>query len=413
MGITVIQAKTNQKKQRVCAYVRVSTMNSRQLDSLGNQKVAFERLYSHREDVDFLGVYSDKGISGSKEERPYFQAMLEECRKGHIDLIHTKSISRFARNTLTVLEVSRELKTLGVDIFFEEQNIHTLSSEGEVMLSVLASLAEEELRSMSANQHWAFQKKFQRGELIINTKRFLGYDVNESGELIINEREAEIVRRIYQLYLSGMGMHRIAKLFNKEGVPTVTGGRWHDTTIKNILSNEKYKGSALLQKYFHDGVHGPKRLNQGQLTQYLIEDNHEAIVSIEDWQKVQDRMGRGTWNRDTNRCYPFTSMLKCQYCGSTLKRQISYKKQIVWCCSKYIKEGKSSCQGMRVAEKAIAHWTLRKPVTVLERRENGQKHYDYSSQEGGRQYYEQDPTQNQGGSLLSGIHRPRRTAIKL
>ncbi|MGG6819095.1 UNVERIFIED_CONTAM: recombinase family protein, partial [Streptococcus canis] len=151
------------------AYVRVSTTNSSQLDSLENQIAYFTNLYGNRDDVTFVGVYHDKGISGSTDYRPSFQAMIEDCRKGQIDLIHTKSISRFARSTMTILEVSRELKVFGVGIYFEEQNINTLSSEGEVMLSVLASLAEEELESMSANQRWAFQKKFQRGEMVINT----------------------------------------------------------------------------------------------------------------------------------------------------------------------------------------------------------------------------------------------------
>ena len=158
---------------------------------------------------------------------------------------------------MTVLEVSRELKALGVGIYFEEQNINTLSNEGEGMLSVLASLAEEELQSMSDNQRWAFQRKFQRGEMVINTKRFMGYDVDDKGELVINEAEAQIVRRIFQLYLDGMGMHRIAKLLNQENVPTVTDAKWHDTTVRNILKNEKYKGTVLLQKYFHVGINWP------------------------------------------------------------------------------------------------------------------------------------------------------------
>lgn len=250
MAVRLIKAKSEQKKQRVCAYVRVSTTNSSQLDSLENQKTYFETLYANREDVDFLGVYYDKGISGSKEKRPSFQAMLEACRQGQIDLIHTKSISRFARNTMTVLEVSRELKVLGVGTYFEEQNINTLSNEGEAMLSVLASLAEEELESMSTNQRWAFQKKFQRGEMVINTKRFMGYDVDDDGELVINEAEAQIVRRIFHLYLDGKGMHRIAKLLNEEGVPTVSNAKWHDMTVGHMLRNEKYKGAAYRRPIF-------------------------------------------------------------------------------------------------------------------------------------------------------------------
>ncbi|WP_081103555.1 recombinase family protein, partial [Streptococcus oralis] len=187
MNIRKIEAKNNKRKKRICAYVRVSTTNGSQLDSLENQKFYFEKLYAERDDVEFLGVFCDKGISGSKYDRPDFQTMLDACRKGQIDVIHTKSISRFARDLINVLEISRELKTLGIDIFFEDQNIHTLSNEGEVVLTVLASLAEEELQSMSGNQRWSFRRKFQKGELLINAKRFLGYDLNEKGELVINK----------------------------------------------------------------------------------------------------------------------------------------------------------------------------------------------------------------------------------
>ncbi|MBF0778700.1 recombinase family protein [Streptococcus cuniculi] len=413
--MTVKKISVNKKvcKKRVCAYIRVSTTNGSQLDSLENQKQYFENLYSNREDIEFIGVYYDRGISGSKDKRPRFQAMLEDCRAGKIDVIHTKSIARFARNTVTVLEISRELKAIGIDIFFEEQHIHTLSSEGEVMLSVLASIAEDELRSMSGNQRWAFQKKFQRGELVINTKRFLGYDVDENGSLIVNPEEALIVREIFSLYLEGNGTHRIAKQLNEQGVATVTGAKWHDTTIRHMLSNEKYKGSVLLQKYFHDGVNGPKKLNKGQLEQYLIEDNHEAIISKADWQAVQDKLSSRKWQQGRNKTYRFTGLLKCQHCGSTLKRQVSYKKKIVWCCSKYIKEGKVACQGMRVPEVDISNWTIASPVTVIERNKDGKKYYSYSGQESTDQCSSSGQEENQGSCLLSGIHRPRRTAIKL
>lgn len=156
-------------KTRVCAYARVSTMTEKQQDSLTNQQAYYNHFFKNKKDVEFIGVYYDQGISGKLAKRPGFQQMLEDCMAGKIDVIHTKSISRFARNTELLLEVSRELKAIQVDIFFEEQNFHTLSNEGEVMLTVLASYAEEELRNMSENQRWAFQKKFQRGELVINT----------------------------------------------------------------------------------------------------------------------------------------------------------------------------------------------------------------------------------------------------
>ena len=404
------------EKIRVCAYARVSTMTEKQQDSLTNQQSYYNHFYQNKKDVDFIGVYYDQGISGKLAKRPGFQQMLEDCRAGKIDVIHTKSISRFARNTELLLTVSRELKTIQVDIFFEEQNLHTLSNEGEVMLTVLASYAEEELRNMSENQRWAFQNKFQRGELVINTKRFLGYDKDENGELIINPEEAKIVKRIYNLYLSGMGVHVIAKLFNEEKVYTVDGGKWYSSTITNILKNEKYKGDAILQKYYFAEIKAKQRLNQGQVQQYLITDNHEAIVSREDWEAVQKRLKqnrKANLSIDYNRRYPLSGLLKCEHCGSTLKRQKYYKGKVVWVCSKYIREGKEACIGMRVPDSVVQDWHVTQPTIVKEEIISGKKHYCYSSKENDSSGNREAGSKNQNGGLLSGIHRPRRTAIKL
>lgn len=413
MGVEIIPAKKSKIKPRVCAYVRVSSTFSNQLGSLENQIQYFESMYRENADVNFVGIYQDKGISGSKSHRPGFQAMVADCLAGKIDRIHTKSISRFARNTELLLETSRELKTKGIDIYFEEQGIHTLSSEGEVMLSVLASLAEDELESMSSNLRWAYKRKFQKGKLVINAKRFLGYDLNQDGELVINPAEATIVKRIFRNYLCGMGAHRIAKNFNKEGIPTVTNSKWYDTTILNILKNEKYKGSVLLQKYYRIGVNGKKILNHGHEDQYLIEENHEAIIPVDEWDAVQELLRSRKKSNGVNKKYPFTGMLKCMYCGSTLKRQIYYKGKITWCCSKYIREGKAVCQGMRVPETEMSSWQITQQVTVIERIKDGKKYYTYSGQEIGRHSGTKDKTESQGRSLLSSVHRPRRTAIKL
>lgn len=413
MSVEIIPAKQSKVKPRVCAYVRVSSTFSNQLGSLENQIQYFESLYRENADVNFVGIYQDKGISGSKSHRPGFQAMVADCLAGKIDRIHTKSISRFARNTELLLETSRELKTRGIDIYFEEQGIHTLSSEGEVMLSVLASLAEDELESMSSNIRWAYKRKFQKGKLVINAKRFLGYDVNQEGELVINPKEAAIVKRIFSSYLSGRGSHRIAKELNKEGIPSVTNSKWHDTTILNILKNEKYKGSALLQKYYRIGVNGKKVLNQGHEDQYLIEKNHEAIIPVDEWEAVQEILGSRKKSKGGNQKYPLTGMLKCMYCGSTLKRQIYYKGRITWCCSKYIREGKGVCQGMRVPEREISNWKINSEVTVIERIKDGKKYYTYSSQKVTADRHISNKEKDQGSRLLSSVYRPRRTAIKL
>ena len=205
------EGSAQSKKKRVCAYIRVSSDKEAQLDSLENQEAYFIRKYAQETGCEFVGIYSDVGISGTSENRPAFQEMLNACMCGEIDLIHTKSISRFARNTVTVLEVSRQLKSLGIGIYFEEQDINTMSAEGELMLTVLASFAQEESYNISENQKWAIQKKFARGDVMINTNRFLGYDKDKDGNLIINEKEAEIVRMIFRMYLGGDGTFRIAK----------------------------------------------------------------------------------------------------------------------------------------------------------------------------------------------------------
>lgn len=240
MKIRIMEPKqeAKQKKKRVCAYARVSTDNRKQEESLENQAASYERLIRSNPEYEFAGVYADQGISGYCESRPQFQEMIRKARAGGIDLIITKSISRFARNTVTVLKFARELKELGVGISFEEQNISTLSGDGEMMLAVLASFAQEESRSASENNKWSIRKKFERGEPQINTARFLGYDKAEDGGLVINQKEAAIVRLVFALTVHGVGSGRIAALLDFLGAKTVTGGNWHDGTIGQMIANE-------------------------------------------------------------------------------------------------------------------------------------------------------------------------------
>ena len=221
------------------------------------------------------------------------------------------------------------------------------------MLTVLSSFAQEESKNVSDNLKWRVKKKFERGELIINTTRFLGYDKDEYGDLVINPEEAEMVRRIFNEYLSGKGGFTIAKELNSEGIPTVGGGRWHDTTILGILKNEKYKGDAILQKYYTpDHLKKCSIRNKGEIDSYYIEDNHSAIISREMWEQVQEEIKRrakakgniaGDTDKYTKR-YPLTGMLYCSKCGSTLRRRTWNSKlnckKIVWQCSNYIKNGK-------------------------------------------------------------------------
>jgi len=230
MRVRIIEPiqKIQQAKKKVCAYARVSTDHKSQGESLENQIQYYENIISNNPDYEYVGVFADRGITGTTENRPQFQKMLGLCREGKIDLIITKSISRFARNTVIMLQTVRALNEIGVEVRFEKENIYTLSGDGELMLTVLSSFAQEESKSASDNMKWRFKKKFEKGELIINTTRFLGYDKDEYGDLIINIEEAEIVKRIYEEYLSGNGSTKIAKLFNTEGIPTVTGSKWNE-----------------------------------------------------------------------------------------------------------------------------------------------------------------------------------------
>lgn len=417
------EGSAQSKKKRVCAYIRVSSDKEAQLDSLENQEAYFIRKYAQETGCEFVGIYSDVGISGTSEKRPAFQEMLNACMCGEIDLIHTKSISRFARNTVTVLEVSRQLKSLGIGIYFEEQDINTMSAEGELMLTVLASFAQEESYNISENQKWAIQKKFARGDVMINTNRFLGYDKDKDGNLIINEKKAEIVRMIFRMYLGGDGTFRIAKKLNELGIPTVTGKQWHETTIRGMLKNEKYKGDCLLQKYYVPKVGGATVANDGKVKSYYITGNHEAIIPKEEWDAVQRLRKERAEERniDTKNTqkfknrYPLSGKLICPYCGKHLRRLYAYKKY-VWACSTYIDKDKKVCRGIRIPECVTDEWTIDEPVVVREEvNADGEKYYSYSGQQesDGRNSGKERNTQNPNGSVLPGVYRPRRTVIKL
>lgn len=429
MHVRIIEPsiKKEIKKKRVCAYARVSTDSESQGESLENQIEYYENLIQSNLEYEYVGVFADRGTTGTTDSRLEFQKMLGLCRMREIDLIITKSISRFARNTAIMLQIVRELKAINVEVRFEKENINTLSGDDELMLTVLSSFAQEESRNVSENIKWRIKKKFQQGELIINTTRFLGYDKDKYGDLIINPTEAEIVRRIFYEYLSGKGGFTIAKELNAEGVPTVAGGVWHDTTIMGILKNEKYKGDALLQKYYTpDYLKKCSVRNNGALDSYYIEDNHSAIISREMWEKVQDEIKRraeakGNISGDTNKYtkrYPLTGMLYCSKCGSTLRRRTWNSKhsckKIVWQCSNYIKNGKDACSGTSIDDEVVSRLNIKEETIVKEAIKNGKKHYSYTSKSKQNQPCRNtSTTEKENGSLLQGVHRPIRTVIKL
>ena len=253
-----------ERKKRVAAYARVSSGKDAMLHSLSAQVSYYSDLIQNHGDWLYTGVYSDEAKTGTKDSRAGFQNLVADCRAGKIDMVITKSISRFARNTVTLLQTVREFKALGVDIYFEEQNIHTISGDGELMMTILASYAQEESRSASENQKWRIKRSFESG--IPWDRTLMGYRM-ENEHYVIVPREAEIVRRIYNEYLSGSGYQLIAKRLNEEGVPSRFGGKWNQSAVSRILSNHTYTGNLLLQKTFREN-HITKRkiFNNGEVS---------------------------------------------------------------------------------------------------------------------------------------------------
>ena len=434
-SITVIPAKListaesgtaqSVQKLKMAAYCRVSTDQEEQLLSYENQVNYYTNYISENPLYEYAGTYADEGISGTNtKKRDEFNRMIADCRAGKIDMIITKSISRFARNTLDCLNYVRELKDLGIGIIFEKENINTLDAKGEVLLTILSSLAQDESRSISENYTWGIRRRFETGKHKMSTKRFLGYDTDETGKLVINRTQEPIVVRLYQEFMDGKTTDYIKRIFEREGVKNWNGGtKWQSTTLMSMLENEKYKGDCLLQKYYVPKVGGATVANDGKVKSYYITGNHEAIIPKEEWDAVQRLRKERAEERniDTKNTqkfknrYPLSGKLICPYCGKHLRRLYAYKKY-VWACSTYIDKGKKVCRGIRIPECVTDEWTIDEPVVVREEvNADGEKYYSYSGQQesDGRNSGKERNTQNPNGSVLPGVYRPRRTVIKL
>lgn len=335
------------EKLKVCAYIRVSTESVGQINSFNNQKQYYENKIKSNPNYDYCGIFSDCGISGAKEERPGFMQMIRKAKSGGIDLIITKSVSRFARNTIILLKNVRELKAMGVGVVFEEQKINSLNSEGELMLTVLGAIAEEERKNVRSNVKWSIQKKFKSGEVMIDTNRLLGYTKSKEGNIVIDKSQAKIVRRIYKMYLEGISAYSIAIKLNKENIQTYTSKPWNSSRILSIISNEKYKGDCMMQKTFVTD-NGKGIINKGQKDKYYVENSHTAIINRNDWERAQViRAGRKT------KIYQFTGLIKCPYCGATLIRVVHEKRWVSWICATYMQKGKEACAGMRISNNKL------------------------------------------------------------
>ncbi len=339
---------------RVAAYARVSSGKDAMLHSLSAQVSYYNNLIQNHPGWIFCGIYADEAVTGTKDSRDQFQKLLADCRAGMVDLVITKSISRFARNTVTLLQTVRELKNLGVDVYFEEQNIHSLSSDGELFLTILASYAQEESRSASENQKWRVRDKFRNG--IPWSGTILGYRYGTDGYMI-EPTEAETVRLIFESYLQGMGLVSIAKLLNAQSRTSRYGRPWGKSSIMRVLRNSTYTGNLLLQKtYSENHLTKRTRQNNGELPKYYIEDAHEAIIPLRQFNAVQEEIQRRAKKHytpnTTKKQYPFTGKLVCAGCGKHYRRKVTATGP-TWICPTYNTQGKAACPSKRIPESTL------------------------------------------------------------
>ena len=349
-------------RKKVAAYARVSMKTERLHHSLSAQVSYYSDLIQRNPEWEYAGVYADDGITGTKaNSREEFQRMLEDCEAGKIDIVLTKSISRFARNTVDLLETVRHLKELGVSVRFEKENIDSLSGDGEVMLTLLASFAQEEIRSLSENEKWSVKKRFEQG-IPVSKPRILGYRW-EGNTMIVVPEEAAVVRRIFQNFLDGKSRLETERELAAEGITSVYGNRFCDSQLKHILTNISYTGNMLLQKeYIEDPITKKRRRNKGELPQYWVENTHEAIIDMETFQYVQDEMARrralgALANKSLNTCC-FTGKIKCPHCGLSYMHNHRSKNgnyQEYWVCGsrKKKKTGKGCPNKGSVSNKSL------------------------------------------------------------
>ena len=356
--IVKIEAEKQIKTRlRVCAYARVSKDKDTMLHSLSAQVSYYNKYINKNPEWEFKGIFADYAFTGTKEDRPEFMRMLELCEKGEVDLIITKSISRFARNTETVLKTIRYLKSINVDVYFEEQRMHTISKDGEFMLATLAAFYQEESRSTSENMKWRIKKDMQQGIIWGGCDNF-GYTCDKDNKtFIINEEQAKVVRRMFEMYASGMGFQKIANILNKEGIKPMYAKEWTKNNASQILANSNYTGDLILQKtYRRDYLTKKTIINKGEMPKYLIEGNHEPIISKELFDKVQElRKERATkydlTARKNKNNYPFTSIFRCGCCGGAIHHKTT-KYNTFWLCSTYNRKGKEFCSSSKQIDEA-------------------------------------------------------------
>ncbi len=356
----LLSAKKNEYKQlNVAAYCRVSTDSEDQLQSYEAQVNYYRDHICKNPKWRFAGIYADEGITGTAvNKRERFKEMIKDCEKGKIDLILTKSVSRFARNTVDSLNYVRKLKAMGIGVFFEEQNIDTLTTDSEMFIGLYSVMAQSESENISANVKWGIQQRMKNGTYSFNYRTY-GYRKGEDGEPEIVPEEAEIVKRIFNLYLDGYSVDKIASYLNENEVKSKTGTEWKKATVQGILTNEKYVGDLLMQKTFStDCINKKTKKNNGELPKYLISNNHKPIIDRETFKMAQvEKAKRGakrkksdmaiTENGKYSSKFALTELLICGECGSSYRRRLKYyngNKMVYWRCINRIENGKKYCK---------------------------------------------------------------------
>lgn len=358
----IIDSKGNIRtgKLRVAAYARVSTDSDEQQTSFESQQKYYLDKITTNPSWSFIEVYADEGISGTQAaKRESFMRMIRDAEDGKIDLILTKSISRFARNTLDTLKYVRLLRSKNVGIIFEEENINTLDMAGELLLTVLSSVAQQESETISSHIRLGFKMKRERGELI-GFNCCYGYKFSDDKKtFIVDEEQAKIVRRIYQWYLDGYGSSSICKMINEMGIISPSGkDHWGETSVMTILRNEKYVGDVCQGKtYTVDAVTHRRRPNRGEEDKYYMKDHHEAIISREDFEKVQDILKSRTAQKMTGRKimnrFTFSGFFRCGFCGKIYTKKSLYKKRAAWDCISVAKSGREFCKNSKLMHEDV------------------------------------------------------------
>lgn len=355
--------KTEQanKKVRVAAYCRVSTRLASQKSSIDLQISHYTKLIEENPDWENAGIFFDYGSRCRIKGRDHFSEMIQKAMNGEIDCIITKSISRFSGNTIDMLQIIRKLKEKNINVYFEKEELNSMDERAEQVITIYTALAQEEVRNMSENITWGYERKFEKGELLNNYKNFYGFYVEE-GELKINEQEADVVRKIFGWYLEGKSLRQIKVELEKQEVVTATGGKiWHEKVIQGMLSNEKYAGDSMLKKsYTANYLTGKREKNTGQRSRYYVQNSHEGIIAKEIFLETMCEMNRrkrvvkyddGTVEvrRKYNGKNVLGNYLVCDVCGAGFRRRTERGK-VVYRCATRVEKGRTACENSPTVE---------------------------------------------------------------